>query len=249
MADTPKVYVLCDANCKWEGMTREQILTAITQAVNEGTIGNIDTGFVQTIKTINGQPLKFFVGTQAEYNTLATEAKENLFAIITDDTHKDGIEAAIAELQTNYTELLEKLANGDQAVGKADFATNATNANHANTAYKSVLWSGKKEITSTGGNIFIAGGNLANRLLVVEIEAYTAPIYGSQFVGKIKSNPFMSVKVQYQTVTITPKHKVRCFADIEGSFYTNGQYYLYYALNKATGETSDRYYITAIYEV
>lgn len=105
---TPTVYVICDANCKFEGMTKEQIYAAIVQAVNEGTIGNIDTGFITTVKTVNGLPLRFFVGDQAEYKALSDENKENLFAIITNDTSKEGILKAIEELQKDYGEMCEE---------------------------------------------------------------------------------------------------------------------------------------------
>lgn len=120
MAETPTVYVICDANCKFEGMTKEQIYAAILQAVNEGTISNIDSGFVQTIKTINGKGLKFFVGTQAEYEALTDEDKENLFAIITNDTTKEGIIQAITNLQNDLKKLIEQLENGSFVVGKAN---------------------------------------------------------------------------------------------------------------------------------
>ena len=119
MANTPIVYVICDQNCKLEGMTKEQIYAAILQAVNEGTIGNIDAGFITTIKTINGLPLKFFVGEQSAYDELTAEQKSNLFAIITNDTTKDGINKAIEQLQTDLEELLEGLENGDIIVKKA----------------------------------------------------------------------------------------------------------------------------------
>lgn len=113
MANTPTVYVICDANCKFEGMTKEQIYAAILQAVNEGTIGDIDSGFVQTIKTINGIGLKFFLGTQAEYEALTDEEKENLFAIITNDTTKEGIIKAITDLQNELNEIKVKISNND----------------------------------------------------------------------------------------------------------------------------------------
>ena len=97
MADR-KYYVMCDSGCKFESMTKEQILTAITQAVNEGTVGNIDTGFSTTIKTVNGKPLKFFFGTQSEYEALTVEERKNLFALITNDTTKEALFSALENL-------------------------------------------------------------------------------------------------------------------------------------------------------
>lgn len=126
MAGTPTVYVICDNNCKFEGMTKEQILTAIMQAVESGEIKDVDAGFVSTIKTINGQPLKFFVGEQAAYDALTAEQKKNLFAIITNDVIKEDILAAISELQTNYKEFSEGLADGTIVAANATNATNAT---------------------------------------------------------------------------------------------------------------------------
>ncbi len=106
MADERKYYVLCDQNCKFESMTKEQILTAIVQAVENGTFDNIDTGFVTTLKTINNKSLKFFVGTQNEYDSLSSEEKEGVFAIITNDTYKDDILNAIVALE-GITESLD----------------------------------------------------------------------------------------------------------------------------------------------
>lgn len=143
MANTPKVYVICDQNCKYEGLTREQILTAITQAVNEGTVSDIDVGFVQTIKTINNVPLKFFVGTQAEYAELTDEDKVDLFALITNDTTREGIEAAIEELrgtvnsqQAEIEGLQRDLASGSFTVNSALYASEALQADKATTATK-----------------------------------------------------------------------------------------------------------------
>lgn len=90
-------YVLCDKNCKYESMTKEQILTAIEQAVNNGNIENVDAGFVTKIKEQNsGTALSFWVGTQAQYNALKGRA-ENCFYIITDDTTLADINTAIEE--------------------------------------------------------------------------------------------------------------------------------------------------------
>lgn len=110
MATTPRVYVICDQNCKFEGMTKEQIYAAIVQAVNEGTIGDIDAGFITTVKTINGLPLKFFVGPQATYDALSDEEKENVFAIITNDTTRAGILEAIENLKNSIIALEKAIA-------------------------------------------------------------------------------------------------------------------------------------------
>ena len=115
---TPTVYVICDQNCKFEGMTKEQILTAIAQAVESGEIRDVDTGFVTTIRTITGTPLKFFVGEQAVHDALTEEQKKNLFAIITNDTTKEGLLAAIAELQESKMNF-ERVMEGETAVPKA----------------------------------------------------------------------------------------------------------------------------------
>lgn len=56
---------------------------------DKGDAGNI---------TINGTELKFFTGTQADYDALSPEEKENLFAIITDDPTQIGLIASINEI-------------------------------------------------------------------------------------------------------------------------------------------------------
>lgn len=88
-------YVLCEDNCRFESMTKEQILAAITQAVEDHEIADVDTGFVTTVKEINGNTgLKFWVGTQAQYNALDPKPV-NTFCIITDDTTMQDLTAMI----------------------------------------------------------------------------------------------------------------------------------------------------------
>lgn len=49
-----------------------------------GSGGSVDVDF-DHIETINGDELKFFVGTKNEYQALSPEKKQNLFALFTDD--------------------------------------------------------------------------------------------------------------------------------------------------------------------
>lgn len=139
MGATPTVYVICDQNCKFEGMTKEQILTAIMQAVNNGVIGDIDAGFITTIKTINGVALKFFVGEQAGYDALTAEEKKDLFAIITNDTTKEDFNEAIKkalEAADGNSRAIEKIVDGTTTVKKAESATSASSASTATKATK-----------------------------------------------------------------------------------------------------------------
>lgn len=105
MADR-KYYCLCDLGCKFETMTKEQILAAIEQAINEGKITNIDTGFVTKLKELNkGGYVTVWHGTTAEYNAL-TEKDENCIYIKTDDTRLEDIEKAIANLIEEASETI-----------------------------------------------------------------------------------------------------------------------------------------------
>lgn len=97
MANERKYFVLCADNCKFESMTKEQILTAILQAISTGEIKDVDTGFVTTVKEQNsGAGLSFWVGTQAQYNAIETKIA-NCFYIITDDTTAEELNKKIVE--------------------------------------------------------------------------------------------------------------------------------------------------------
>mgnify|MGYP000011353296 FL=1 len=93
MTDSERIYyVLSENNCKFEGLTKEQILSAIEQAVNSGKIKDVDTGFITKIKEQNKNAgLMFWVGNQAEYNALESK-RNNCLYIITDDRKNESIE-------------------------------------------------------------------------------------------------------------------------------------------------------------
>jgi hypothetical protein len=97
MAEEKKYYVFCGANCKYEGMTKEQILTAIENMATSGDIGDVDAGFITRIKDQNnGIPVKIWVGTQAQYNALTDKDDDTLY--ITDDGDMvSNIEKAVEE--------------------------------------------------------------------------------------------------------------------------------------------------------
>lgn len=93
-------FVLDTGDNKIESMSKEQILTAITQAISTGQIQNVDTGFVSTIKEINHQTgLKFWYGTMAEFAALGKK-EPNTFYIFSDDTTMQDIEDQFKDQKT-----------------------------------------------------------------------------------------------------------------------------------------------------
>lgn len=111
-------YVRGESNSNFESMTKEEILAAIVQAIEGGTIGDVDTGFVTTIKEQNnGIGLKFWVGTTAEYEALVTK-ETNVLYIKTDDTTADDLNAAITALQTSSSSQAEQIGENTSAIAE-----------------------------------------------------------------------------------------------------------------------------------
>lgn len=152
-------FCYCDDNCRFETLTREQILTAITQAVNEGTIGDIDTGFVTTIKTINGSSLRFFVGTQSEYEKLSEDERQNLFAVITNDTTKDGILTALETMGADVEDLQQAVEENKTAIAENTSAIATNTANIATNA--AAIATNKTNISKNASGISTNKTNIA----------------------------------------------------------------------------------------
>ena len=115
-----KYYCFCEDNCKFETMTKEQILAAIAQAVATGIVGECDTGFITKVKELNGGScITFWVGTNAQYNALETIEK-NCVYIISDDTFAADLSALVKQLQ-------ESVATAESVAAEAkEKATSAT---------------------------------------------------------------------------------------------------------------------------
>lgn len=77
--DERNYYVICDDNCRFIGMTKEQIMAAIAEATGATPV-HIDDAFITKIKEQNHQnPLKFWVGTEAEFNAISPKPNANNF--------------------------------------------------------------------------------------------------------------------------------------------------------------------------
>lgn len=90
-----KYYCYCESNCRYETMTKEQILAAIAQAAAGGLVFDAEAAIVSKIKNMNtGGALTLWVGTQAQYNAL-TSVDPNCVYIKTDDAWQQNIETAL----------------------------------------------------------------------------------------------------------------------------------------------------------
>lgn len=70
MADEKKYFVLCIDNCKFEGMTKEQIYAAIADATGNVPTG-IDDAFITKIVEQNKKTaMRLWIGKEAEYNEI-----------------------------------------------------------------------------------------------------------------------------------------------------------------------------------
>ena len=92
-----KYYCYCDSNCKYETMTKEQILAAIAQAAAGGLVFDTEAAVISKVKEMNaGGFVTFWVGTQAQYNALGSINASCMY-IITDNTWQQDIEALFTE--------------------------------------------------------------------------------------------------------------------------------------------------------
>lgn len=67
------VYGVCDCNNKYPVYTREQVLSLLQQAIDDGSLLNIDAEYAAIQKIVDGNGganIKFWTGTEAEFNAL-----------------------------------------------------------------------------------------------------------------------------------------------------------------------------------
>lgn len=100
---TKKYYCFCGSNCKYETMTKEQIMTAIADATGAAVI-DPDAAYISQIREKNnGKGVTFWVGTQAQYNALPSVESTCLY-IISDDNSAAALEAELKAIKDSIAE-------------------------------------------------------------------------------------------------------------------------------------------------
>lgn len=136
MSDGRKYYCLCEANCKFETMTKEQILAAIAEAAHNGLVFDTEAAFITKVKERNaGSFVTFWVGTTAQYNALA-EKDANCVYIKTDDATRANIEAAFQDITQHFDDVDTTLMQYERIVGELnEKLEKKSDVSHTHTTY------------------------------------------------------------------------------------------------------------------
>lgn len=122
----PKYYLLDENKNLVEGFDKEGFLALLEQAIEEGSLENIDenSAVASKIRSIlNGTTHNIEFVTQAQYNQLVSDEElvPNTYYFITDDTTAEGLENALNNLGDRLTSDEERLTNAEQRLEELGF--------------------------------------------------------------------------------------------------------------------------------
>lgn len=159
-------------------------------SVKNGSRGS--TGLIGSILTLQGHQLDFFVGTQDEYESLVD--KDNVFAIITDDTVTQEILQAIEN----------KLTDGTITIDKAQEAETATTAD--------LLKAGFTKYTYQSGYTGVKPSLKDYKVYAIQYKKSAGSTYENVFLS---TNEYLTVNSTYSTTTHWGN-----YAELSGGYIT-----------------------------
>lgn len=101
-------FVFDEQGNKYQAMNKEETLSAINQAIEQGVIRDIDAGFITNVETMTGGNLKFAVVTKNQYNALNNnnQIQADCLYIISNDGTLSSIEAEFSTLEDDMQSAL-----------------------------------------------------------------------------------------------------------------------------------------------
>lgn len=126
------IYAFCDNNCKHLVYTREEVLSLLQQAINDGSLKNIDADYAAVKSVVDsnaGSDITFWTGTEAEFNALNPVPKVNHFIPRRGEDGKIYIcidDTSISNLPTTpySADEIKAMCDGTYKAGKGNFVNN-----------------------------------------------------------------------------------------------------------------------------
>lgn len=166
-------YVLCDDDCRYESMTKEQIISAIEQALEQGYISDPDNAVISKIKEIRANAAaRFWIGTEAQFNALSPAPTIHNSAV---RLGTDGV----LYLCTDDTSLVDK----ESLDAKADKVAGATEGHIAGL-------DANGNLVDTGGTDFIIASGTSGNWSYRKYNSGIAESWG-YFTGTSDSNGYI----------------------------------------------------------
>lgn len=120
MPDNRTYYVICEDGCRFEGMTKAQIIENILAEVEEHGTRKVTYNAPFSAKEINaGKEFSLWIGTQAEYNALSSTEENVLYIIAEDNAAKQSIIDDIDDINDDLEAMetdIESVMNGVAAL-------------------------------------------------------------------------------------------------------------------------------------
>lgn len=99
-------YVLCDDNCRFPSMTKDEIFTAIQSAVEQHGTRTLTIDVLTGLKEVNkNEVISLWIGTQAEFNAIQSPSENTMYLISDHNAIKAQTMAALQEMFTRIEEL------------------------------------------------------------------------------------------------------------------------------------------------
>lgn len=244
-------YVLDENGNRQEGLTKEEVLSILQQAINEGSLAGIekDSAFVSKLKCcVDGGTFKMAFITQAKFNELKANSQldDEALYFITDDTTEAVLEETIEKF-ANDLEAFEK------TIGEFHKEIEDVKEELTTTQRKKIIFSGEQTCDDNTSVMF----PLTEKPVAGDILEITASIYN----GKIKK-PFRFVFTPDMAANGTG-HQDFCFSyigDVMGlavnfygtqmRVYTSGEIRIQWSYYCQLGSTTDNGHgATTVYEV
>lgn len=241
------VYGFCQDNCKYPVYTKEDVIGLLKYVIENNALpsdivdGNYDStqGLVAVNSIVDqnkGTALKFFVGTQAEYDAY-TGDKTNLFAIISDDTTKQ----SILDTLSQHAKTINRIINGEITFPN-----------------RNLLWSGDVLMTTAYKHIADIP-NLWNRTIELELGQRGKDVYNERKQVRLSFPAYSSGDATFGKMIDTLyiisggikwEELEAIYSETDNSLRVSVSAKKVYFAEESSNTSSDTgYYLYAIYEI